>query len=40
VLVIELNAELCDSFRVHTESKVIVALMKNKHRFHGCRCLG
>jgi len=36
VLVIELNAELRDSFRVHTESKVIIALMKNKHRFYEC----
>ena len=40
MLVIELNAKLHDSFRVHTESKVIIALMKNKHRFYGCGCLG
>jgi len=36
VLVIEPNAEFRDSFRVHTGFKVIIALVKNKHRFYGC----
>ena len=34
MLAIELDAELRDSFRAHTESKVIIALMKNG--FYGC----
>ena len=34
LVIIELIAELRDSFRVQTESKVIIALMKN--RFYGC----
>ena len=36
MLVVELNTGLRDSFRVHTKSKVIIAVMKNKHRFYGC----